>query len=277
MNQIQRGRGPSFTGYLRGIGISAGYAPNGFSRNYPWEKQYSVMVRLEENSRLSIHTSLCNSGASYAWKQTCSEILGIPKENIEIAYGDTSNLPNSGPHILSRDIAVITPLIKRCCESIKSQRFKEPLPIVVKRGFKAKSHEPAKHFHTFLPFETACWAAVVVEVEIDSISFMPEFRGIWCALDCGTLFDENLLRSNLRTKLLKDLQITVGERITQEYMPKIDIQFISRGSSVPLSGTQVLSGLFASAFTSAVSQALNTSITNLPLSPPDILSVLEDQ
>ncbi len=276
INQVQRSSHASFRGYLRGIGIASGFAPNGFSRNYPWEKLYSVQVRLDENNRLSIHTSLCNSGASYTWRRTSSEILGIPEENIEVVYGGTRELPNSGPHILSRDISIITPLIRRCCESIKSQRFKEPLPIIVKRGFKAKSHEPIQEFHRFKPFTTACWGAVVVELEVDSVSFMPEFRGIWCAIDCGRLFNEEVLRNNLRTKLLKILHLAVGGRITPDYMPKVEIQFVDRGSSVPLSGSQVLVGLFYAAFTSALSQALDRSITELPITPPDILAQLED-
>jgi len=275
-NQVQRKLHASFTGYLRGIGIASGYAPNGFSRNYPWEKKYSVAVRLDEKNKLTIHTSLCNSGASYTWKKTCNQILGIPEEDIEIAYGDTSDLPNSGPHILSRDISIITPLIQRCCESIKSQRFKEPLPIIVKRGFKSRGHEPSETFHEFRPFDAACWGAVVVELEVDSISYMPEFRGIWCALDCGKIFNEEKLRNNLRGKLLRALHIAVGGRITPEYMPKVDIHFIDRGSSIPLSGTQVLTGLFSAAFISALSQALDRQVAKQPLIPSDILTALED-
>ncbi len=276
MNQLQRNSHSVHAGYLRGIGIASGYAPNGFSRNYPWEKKYSVSVRLDQNNKITILTSLCSSGASYAWKKTCSEVLGIAEEHISVMQGDTGNLPNSGPHIISRDIAMITPLVRRCCESIKKQRFKQPLPIVVKRGFKARSEEAGKEFHRYLPFSTVAWGAVVVELEVDSVSLMPEFRGIWCALDCGKIYDEQQLRKTLRTKLLRALQLTVGSRITYDYMPRTDIHFIRREHSMPVSGTQVLIGLFYSAFCSALSQALNRRASEIPLSPPEILELLEE-
>lgn len=276
MNQRQRNSHSVHAGYLRGIGIASGYAPNGFSRNYPWEKKYSVSVRLDQNNKITILTSLCSSGASYAWKKTCSEVLGITEDHISVFQSDTGNLPNSGPHILSRDIAVITPLIRRCCESIKKQRFKQPLPIEAKRGFKARQEGPEKGFHEFHPFSSVSWGAVVVELEVDSVSLMPEFRGIWCALDCGKIYDEQQMKKTLRTKLLRALHLTVGGRITADYMPRTDIQFIHREHPVPVSGTQVLVGLFYSAFCSALSQALNRNVTEIPLSPPEVLELLEE-
>ncbi len=274
-NQGQRRRQQLMSGYLRGIGLASGFTPNGFSNGFDEENHYSVTVTLGDKDSLSIYTSLHTSEAASAWKTIAREVLNIPEGTIHVVPGDTETLPDSGPHILSRDIAVIAPAIRSCCESIKQLRFKEPLPISVTRACRREKSDD-QQTNRLMPFSTVCWGAMVVELEIDTISFMPVIRGIWCTLDCGPVYNEHRLRSTLLSKLLKAIQLSVEERILPEYIPIVDMRFLPGGIDEPVSGVQTLLGLFHAAFCSALSQAIDRPIAEIPIAPPEILSLLED-
>lgn len=353
INKQQRRKRSISPGYLRGIGISSGFAPNGFSSSFPGETHFSVSVRLDENDKVTINTSMNISGAVSTWIETVHQILGIPKKSIFIAQGDTNTLPDSGPHILSRDIAILTPLVQRCCESIRNQRFKAPLPLEAKRGYRPKgspkgsrsaksrkeetpisqntvsaedekreesegavgssaidqsknqaidqsknqvnqqaneapnpqspkepeenSKENSRKRKIAPPFAHMCWGAMTVELEVDSVTFLPEFRGIFCSLDCGKVFNKKALISGLKSKLLNCITDSVGGRITSEFLPPIDIELIEHDDGQPLSGSQTITGLFKAAFLSAFSQALDKEVTSLPVSPQKILAYLEEK
>jgi len=77
---------------------------------------------------------------------------------------------------------VITKLIERSCVELRKLRFREPLPITVRRAYRAPKAEVWNG--TVLdgsPFSKLSWGASVVEVEIDPIDFNPLIRGVWLA------------------------------------------------------------------------------------------------
>ncbi|MEW5817316.1 MAG: xanthine dehydrogenase family protein, partial [Spirochaetota bacterium] len=145
---------------LRGIGLSQCYQGDGFIGAGEERAPYSVIVRLEADSRLTLLTSgVSISGMAYTmWKRVAEQILGIPLENIDLEAVDTSLVPDSGPSILSRNIIIIAKLIERGCQAIQKKRFRSPLPIEIKRIY----HLPSSHKwngknFTGTPFPSLSW------------------------------------------------------------------------------------------------------------------------
>lgn len=272
--QRRRSRGLStFSRYARGIGLACGYGINGFSRDYRDERRYSISMRLDTNDAVTVSLSFCESEAEGFWRKVISEILNINERQIVFSYEETSKIPDSGPDVLRRDTSVITGLIVRCCESIKSQRFKEPLPIDVRRGY---SSTPNSDDST-PPFESVSWGAVVLELEIDTITLEPQVKGIWSAFDCGRVFYPERLKAALTVALYDGIFRCGGIRAEQGVQPHIDVDIAVHDDGLPTSAAEAAFGLLSAAYAAAVSQALNIEVTSLPFGPEQILNAIGER
>jgi len=123
--------------YLRGIGISSGFTGNGFTLRAVPQGSWNIRVRLDKKDQLTIYCGDLTVPETIQgiWRERVKEILGVSPENVEIAEGDTNSLPDSGPLMLSTATSVYTNLVDRCCRQIRKERFHNPLPLEVKRGF----------------------------------------------------------------------------------------------------------------------------------------------
>lgn len=270
--QKKRSRNIStFTGYARGIGIAAGQGINGFSRLFQYERNYSVSVTLEVNDHLDITTSFLPAETAGLWKQTAEGILGVPAQQISIAQAETL-AQDSGPEILYRDSTVINLLISRCCESIKNQRFKEPLPITVKRSLR-RTADCDRETQKKPLFDYLSTSALALELEIDPVTLIPRILGIWAAVQCGSLHDKASLHGKILGEVRKELSFLTGSEYQAAHFPDMELSFFSPvgNYSNPLPGIR---GLLLASYTAALTQALNTPFTSIPAGPQEILEAL---
>ncbi|NQT59290.1 MAG: xanthine dehydrogenase family protein molybdopterin-binding subunit [Bacteroidetes bacterium] len=268
--QKQQNLSPFFR-YARGIGIACGYGINGFSKAFSEEKKHSITVTLEVNNAVTVSLSIFEPEAEKIWKSIISEALGVDTSKITIEYGDTAHVPDTGPDVLRREIHHISSLIDRCCDSIKSQRFKEPLPIKVKRGFKLPADLDTKR----QLFSGLSWGSVIIELEIDTITLEPIIKGAWGSFDCGRIFLPEKLASALTKSFHEGINRCGGAQVKYDRQPLIDIFIKEVDAGLPTSATETAYGLIAAAYTAAVSQALNSQAASLPFGPGDILKILE--
>lgn len=272
--QRRRTRGLStFSRYARGIGLACGYGINGFSRDYRDERRYSISMRLDKNDAVTVSMSFCDSEAEGFWRRIISEILSVNEKQIVFSFEETSSIPDSGPDVLRRDTSVITGLIVRCCESIKSQRFKEPLPIDVRRGYTSTPNSDGET----PPFESVSWGAVVLELEIDTITLEPQVKGIWSAFDCGRVFYPERLKAALTVALHDGIFRCGGIRAEQGNQPHIDVDIARHDDGLPTSAAEAAFGLLSAAYAAAVSQAINIEVTSLPFGPEQILNAIGER
>jgi CO/xanthine dehydrogenase Mo-binding subunit len=260
-----------FFRYARGIGIACGYGISGFSRAFSDEKKHSITVILEENNAVTVSLSIFEPEVEKIWKSIISEALVVDSSQITIEYGDTSHVPDTGPDVLRREIHHISSLIERCCDSIKSQRFIEPLPIKVKRGFKMPADADTKR----QLFSGLSWGSVIVELEIDTITLEPIIKGAWGSFECGRIFRPEKLASALTKSLHEGINRCGGAQVRYGRQPLIDVFIKEVDTGLPTSATETAYGLIAAAYTAAVSQALNSQASSLPFGPGDILKTLE--
>ncbi|MCK5156582.1 MAG: molybdopterin-dependent oxidoreductase, partial [Spirochaetales bacterium] len=267
--QKQQNLSPFFR-YARGIGVACGYGINGFSKTFSEEKKHSIAVTLEANDAVTVSISIFEPEAEWIWKNIISETLGMDTSQITIEYGDTSHVPDTGPDVLRREIHHISSLMERCCDSIKSQRFKEPLPIRVKRGFKLPADTNSKR----PSFSGLSWGAVIVELEIDTITLEPVIKGAWGSFECGRIFRLEKLSTALTKSLYEGISRCAGAKGKYDNQPLIDVYIKEVESGLPTSATETAYGIIAAAYTAAVSQALNTQAASLPFGPKEVLNLL---
>ncbi len=273
--EMQRRRNRSistFTGYTRGVGLASGFGVNGFSNTYMNEHNYSVEMTLDVNDQVLIKSSILHSSTEDIWKTIIQNQLGINPEDIEISQGSTADILDSGPDILNRGLTVILLLIERCCESIKNQRFKEPLPITVKRSLKRSKNTSEEKVRSAFTYFT--WGAVVLEIEIDPVSLNPIPMGVWITVSCGYIYDHDRLKKKIEATVIRELWSVMRSETRATYQPKIDIQFHKDEDAVTADPLPNVLGLLYAAYTSAITQALNEPFTSIPAGAQQVFEFL---
>jgi len=279
-------------GPLRGIGIATAWQGNGFLNNDELGcDTCTVELTLEKDGFLEIKTSLASSGASLLsnWQKIAQEILGIDPSLVKLE-GNTKKSSDSGPGTLSRNIGITSKLVERCCKAIRTQRFRDPLPITVIRSGssdKAPGWVTGRNIDTEA-FANPSWAAAIVEIEIDPISFEPSIRGIWLAVDGGKLINEKRASRVLKTTTIQALGWASREnlryingRIPFEYhrsydipspeeIPPIEIDFIKNDTTIYKGIGDLPFSCVPAAYVQAVSQAMDHHFEKIPLDTNEI-------
>jgi len=198
----KRGSTPSRRGDpTRGIGIAFGMQGDGFTAPREAEIPTSVSVVLEEDrsARVAVSSVPYTRRLIDAWRENVAALLAVPAEGVRVASGGTSDAPDSGPSVLSRNVAIVQRLIENACASIKRRRFKAPLPLEATRtaaGLKRGKWDD----DTFegRPYVSESCAAAVVEVEFDPVRLSVATRRLWLTADIGTIVDRECARARLR-------------------------------------------------------------------------------
>jgi CO/xanthine dehydrogenase Mo-binding subunit len=284
---------------LRGIGIATAWQGNGFL--YPGGDRgaYGVELTLEKDGSLEIRTSMVSSGDGFGriWGDMAAEILAIEPEKVRILIQNTAGGPDSGPGTLSRNITTLTRLVEHCCLAIRKQRFRNPLPITVRRQTRpVKARASGDSYLDSLSgrglnlasLGRLGWGAAVVEVEIYPASFSPVVRGLWLGIDGGKILSESGARASLKTASIQALGwasrenldyqdgIIPKERIdgydipNPREIPPVRIGFLRNDGLDPKGIGDLPFSCVPAAYVQAVSQAMDHRFGKIPLLPEDI-------
>jgi CO/xanthine dehydrogenase Mo-binding subunit len=278
---------------LRGIGISTAYQSTGFlNAGELGAGSCSVEVTLEKDGLLEIKTSMTSSGAKirYAWQNMAQEILGVDPSMIRLV-GNTMDAPDAGPGTLSRNISTLSRLIEKCFAAIRNQRFRDPLPITVKRSDRSGKAQVSEKKTYSEAFAYPGWAAAVVEIEIDPVSFYPKTKGIWLVVDGGNILNERRARLTLKTGVIQALGWASREQLyyqngkipvdcyrdydipAPEEIPPVEVDFIWSNTSIHKGIGDLPFCCVPAAYVQAVSQAMDHHFEQIPLGVKNIWDV----
>jgi CO/xanthine dehydrogenase Mo-binding subunit len=278
---------------LRGIGIAVGYQGNGLLYHDTDKGRYSIEIVLEKNGTLEIKTSMTNCGSDYGsmWAEMASGILGVDREKVRI--NSVKAFPDSGPLIMSRKIAVLSRLVEQGCLEISRKRFREPLPLSVRKMVRLQNNPVWDEcFSPLSPdynaFARPGWASAIVEIEIDPIEFLPWIRGVWMSVDGGRIIAEDRARKSLKESAVQALGWAYREQISyingiipiDQYdnfsipdpaeIPPIGIDFIMNGQNEPKGIGDLPFTCIPAAYLQAVSQAMDYHFESIPLKGIDL-------
>jgi CO/xanthine dehydrogenase Mo-binding subunit len=172
---------------------------------------------------------------------------------------------------------------------IRKQRFRDPLPITVRRSYRplrasnweGRTFDPAAFAHL-------SWGAAVVEVEIDPIEYLPKIRGIWLGVDAGRILSEAQARRSLKSSTLQALGWASREQLSYadgqiplqhiydydipspQDMPPIHIDFLWNATGTPKGIGELPFSCIPAAYVQAVSQAVDHPFEKIPLTARDV-------
>lgn len=271
---------------LRGIGIAVAYQGSGFLYTGIDRNICTVELTLEKSGSLEIRTSMISAAPEYGdiWRNIAAEILSVDAAGVKIIPPDTASVPDSGPSCLSRNIAVIAGLVERAATAIRKQRFREALPITVRRSCrpaKEKNWE-GKPFdqNAFSPLS---WAAAVVETEVDARDYCPKVRGIWLGVDGGKILSEKGARRAITFSAVQalswasretvsyidgripDSQIYSYDLMSPAEIPPVHIDFLWGDTALPKGIGELPFHCVPAAYAQALSQAMDYPFEEIPL------------
>lgn len=273
IDRIEQDSRPFFALPLRGIGMATAYNISGFCGESSFSADAKMQITLTTENKVIINAIKPSDVVQGIWKKTASETLQIPVENIEIISDfPLAEMPKA-PEDTFSTIGILNELVKKCCTEIQRKRFHNPLPITSKKSVNSvlKKSWDSENF-TGNPFLTTASVSTIVEVELDNYTYSQKIKGVWIAIDCGEIFDEAAAMRTVKLEIQQELATLVQDKSLS--YENLHIKFIESNNKSGQIGELVHNSLPA-AFASAMSLALTTQITQLPVTEKQIYNLIK--
>jgi len=272
MNRLKKGSNPFFAIPLRGMGIATAYNSSNYLGTSVFTYNPKIEVTLFNDENVEIHALQASPVIQNIWKETASDILQLPKENIKIVSEfEIEDFPTSPENYYS-SVGILNDLIKKCCTDIQKKRFHQPLPITSKKSVSAAKKNWNNEAFSGNPFTATSFASTAVEVQLDSFTYTATIKGIWITIDCGEIFDEVAAKRAIMLHIQQELTTLVkGATINCN---KFSINFIQSNNKTGQIGELVHNTLPA-AFAAALSMALQTQLSVLPCTEEQIYNLIQ--
>lgn len=275
LDRLQNSSKSFFALPLRGIGVATGYNSSGYAGESAFTYKSKIDVTLNSDEKLVIHAIKPSEVIQNIWKTTAAEILQIPKQNIQINSDfNIDEIPEAPEESIS-SIGIMTECIKKCCNDIQKKRFHQPLPITASKTLVPYvSKNWNKDTFEGIPYYSTSFISTVVEVELDTYTYGEKIKGIWVSICCGELFDEQAALRSIKMEIQQELTTLVkGKTVSCDSM---NISFIkTNGKSGQLSG--LIHNTLPAAFSSALSLALTTQLTELPCTESQLFELIKNR
>ena len=276
INRVEKDSTPFFGLPLKGIGVSTAYNISSYFGQSSFSYDPSVSVTLTKDNKVVIHSMTSSSDIAEIWKNTVIDVLDdIKRENIIIDSQYTLETLPTSPEETFSSISTVNEILKKCCLDIQKKRFRQPLPISSQKklGVAAKKGWNNEKF-SGNPFGTSSFATAVVEVELDSYTFSEKIKGIWITINCGELLDKSAALRAVRLEIQQELSRLVNGRNIP--CDTYSINFIESKEKSGQIGDLVHNTL-PSAFSTAMSLALDTQLTQVPFSVDLIYNLTKEK
>ncbi|MGL1894443.1 MAG: molybdopterin-dependent oxidoreductase [Spirochaetaceae bacterium] len=270
----------------RGIGISVGYNGNSFLSNNKEISTNGITLQLDKNGKVELTVScrVCNLSILTIWEDLIAEVLNIEHKNIVIISEDSWLVDDSGPNIENKNVTILTPLIKQCCEELNDRRFKDPLPLRQTKTTRRTSMAIwNQDVWKGIPFKSSSYAACAIEIEIDKRDLSCIIKQLWIELEVGQILHKPSLISAIHREIKSTINWLQGsEPGTQNNLfsaldhynnptiqasPKINIGIYETGKNknIPKGVGSLIKNTIPGAYLQSVNQALGSHINSFPI------------
>ncbi len=257
----------------RGIGLSCAFTGSGFFGTSIYTANQSLEITLDTESTLFIQTYPPSPAICAIWKKIASDILSISPDAVKIGCNTESNEELPYPESILSNISMMTQLVRKCCTAIQKQRFRQPLPITIKRSV-SRMQKKKWNTETFsgIPYHSTASGAAVVELAMDPNTFQEEITGIWLAIDGGEILSPKNAEETIRRGIQQILPELITDRTPQ--MPPVSITFVQNSGESKQIGDLIFA-LIPAAFTQALAQTAQQSIRSLPIMTDTVFRLIQ--
>ncbi len=252
----------------------------------------SITVRLNQDGTAEVFCSIPTPTyrLHHAWRQIVAQELDIAVDAVTLDTTYDSNQHDSGPRLFSRGVSLIPRAIFLACQAIQKQRFREPLPITVKRTIR-----PGKGMKNPVDALRSI-GAVAVEAVLHPVSMEIDVRTVTMVIYAGKILDRGMAEAELRRGIYHALNWTLHESLVDAELvtepetirsyntafrgavPQIRIVFLNQiRKDGPVGIGEIPFNTIPAALVSALSQATGLYLDSLPVHPGNILRQLQEE
>lgn len=212
------------TGKRRGLGLACYFHGTGFTGNGEIQLASIAAVELLAGGFVRVRTSSTEigQGTRTVFAQIVAETLGLPYERVETFDPDTALVPDSGPTVASRTVAVVGRIVADAARALDRalaaqagrkpgatwtlREFERAAAVYLAAGgdpfFLARFSNPSQQVfddERYLgdAYAAYAWAATVVDLEVDLASFEVTVRRVTSAQEIGRAIHPRLAEGQL--------------------------------------------------------------------------------
>lgn len=283
----------------KGIGISCFLHGCAFTGSGERDIIKAKLKLKKKGNKVTILTSNTEIGQGLhtTFRKIASYNLNIPLEDIDIAEYDTDIVPNTGPTVASRSVMIVGYLIQEAFKKLK-ERWNESDEIEITEDYKHPTHLVDWDTNTLRgdAYPSYGLGINVVEVEIDKYTLEVKIVGVWAVFDCGYPIDEKIVEGQIKGGVAQALGWGALEKIVNKdgkfLQVKMSDYMIPTSLDLPEIKTYIMCEPYqygplgakgigeitfdgaASAYASAMENALKHHFTSIPILPENIAEVL---
>jgi len=307
----------------RGIGLGVVFHGAGFTGagEVYLASRAAISLTREGEIHIEAASTEIGQGTNSMFAQIVAETLGVPYEWIHTDTPDTGKVPDSGPTVASRTCMVVGGLLQRAAIRLKiaveelQGTFPRTRQGLEKAAKKLTRDKPAVRFvEQYTKPEEISWdeenykgdaygvysyAALVVDLEIDKLTYEVKIRGLTTAQDVGKAINPLLVEGQIiggtaqslgyallenaifRNGVMQNAQFTNYIIPTTLDMPPMNVELVeepySRGPFGAKGVGELPADVPAPAVAAAVFHATGLFIAELPLLPERIAKAKRDQ
>ncbi|KGK85018.1 xanthine dehydrogenase family protein molybdopterin-binding subunit [Clostridium sp. HMP27] len=289
-------------GKLNGIGISLFFHGGGFTGSGERDhiKAKVKLVRYPDNKvEILIANVEMGQGTQTALRKIVAHTLNVPVNTIIYENPDTDRVPDSGPTVASRTTVVVGKLLEEAASKLKA-RWNEEGQIETEANYKFPEIY-SWDGDNFIgdAYNSYSWGVNVVEVEVDSLTYLPDIKGVWSVFDIGCAIDERIVRGQIEGGMLQGLGYggievmesrngRIMQKTSSDYTiptikdaPKIENELICEPYFNGPFGAKGLGELTligaAPAYALAIQDAIDKNIYKIPVRPEHLMGVMENE
>lgn len=211
--------------YRRGIGLALWYHGAGFTGSAERDLIKAV-VRLHKLPSGEVQILVANTEIGQGLKTGFAKIvaheLGISYDAVLIANPDTLAVANSGPTVASRSLMTVGELLRRAAANLKAN-WQDGQDQVVEEHFSEPAFQLPFDIQAFQgdAYPTYSWAAVAVELQIDSLTGSQTTVGCWGCFDVGTPIDLSTVIGQIEGGIVQGLGYASMEQMAVDSCGRI--------------------------------------------------------
>lgn len=292
----------------KGIGLALGLHGGGYTGNGEKVLNSEIKLVIEKNADINIYVANTDmgQGAHTSLAQMVDEAIEHPHNKTKVVIPNTSKAPNSGPTVASRTIYIVGNMLRKLIKEIKSDLGFENLEQYVKthqadfpREFRSHfSPDPQAIFddetYQGVAYKDYSWAACVVEITYDAVTYEISLEKCWNVLDVGETVNPEIARGQAEGGIVQALGYGLSEFFykkgfgrkqgftdytmpTSRDIPELNIKFIHTESPIPKGLGEIPMDYPAPALRNAFLNATGVEIDEIPLTPEKIFANLEEK
>jgi len=307
----------------RGVGLAAVFHGAGFTGSGEVYLQSRATVSLLPNGDIEVEAASTEigQGTTSILAAIVADALEVPYDWIRVSTPDTARVPNSGPTVASRTCMIVGGLLKRSADALRRALEREgvawpPTPAALKSAARklCANGRPFGFVQEYEPPRDIRWddatyrgdaygvygyAAMVVELEIDKLTFEVTLREVITAQDVGKAVNPLLVEGQIVGGTAQGLGYALLENVIFErgamananftnYVipttldtPLVRVLIVEKPYSLGPFGAKGVGELPmdvpAPAVAAAIHQATGLFLNELPLLPERISKAMHDR